>query len=42
MAEGRGYLAVLKAIDGIFFLRNIPKPKRHASIEYYTIGSTKN
>ena len=38
VACGTAYLAVLKAIDGIFLLRNIPKPKRRPSIEYYTDG----
>lgn len=41
LACGAAYLAVLKAIDGIFLLRNIPKPQRHASIEYYQLGLTK-
>jgi len=41
LACGAAYLAVLKAIDGIFLLRNIPKPKRHASIEYYQSGLNK-
>lgn len=35
LACGAAYLAALKAIDGIFLLRNIPKPKRRTSIEYY-------
>lgn len=38
VACGTAYLAALKAIYGIFLLRNIPKPKRHASIEYYQQG----
>jgi len=37
-ACGIAYLATLKALDGIFLLRNIPKPKRRPSIEYYTDG----
>ena len=41
LACGAAYLAVLKAIDGIFLLRNIPKSKRHASIEYYQLGLNK-
>lgn len=41
LACGAAYLAVLKALDGIFLLRNIPKQKRHASIEYYQLGLTK-
>jgi uncharacterized protein DUF5618 len=42
-ACGYAYLAVLKAIDGMFILRNIPKPnkKGRRSIEYYTEGLTK-
>lgn len=35
IACGTAYLAMLKALDGIFLLRNIPKPKRRPSIEYY-------
>ncbi|MFH1004586.1 MAG: DUF5618 family protein [Bacteroidota bacterium] len=38
VACGTAYLATIKAINGIFLLRNIPKPKRHASIEYYQHG----
>lgn len=38
LACGAAYLAALKAIDGIFLLRNVPKPKRRASIEYYHDG----
>ena len=34
VACGTAYLAMLKALDGIFLLRNIPKPKRRPSIEY--------
>jgi len=41
LACGAFYLAVLKAIDGMFLLRNIPKPKRRPSIEYYTDGLAK-
>ena len=41
LACGAAYLAVLKAIDGIFILRNIPKPKRRPSIEYYQQGFSK-
>jgi hypothetical protein len=39
-ACGYAYLAVLKAVDGIFILRNVPKPnkKGRRSIEYYTEG----
>ncbi|MEK6616730.1 MAG: DUF5618 family protein [Bacteroidota bacterium] len=40
VACGTAYLAVLKAMDGIFLLRNIPTPKRRASIEYYQQGLT--
>ena len=40
VACGTAYLATLKALNGIFLLRNIPKPKRHASIEYYQQGLT--
>ena len=40
VACGTAYLAVLKAVDGIFLLRNIPKPKKHPSIEYYQRGLT--
>jgi uncharacterized protein DUF5618 len=40
VACGTAYLAVLKAIDGLFILRNIPKSnkKGRRSIEYYTEG----
>jgi len=38
IACGAAYLAALKAVDGIFLLRGIPKPKRKGSIEYYQIG----
>ncbi len=38
VACGTAYLAVLKAVDGIFILRNIPKPKKKGSIEYYQDG----
>lgn len=38
LACGAAYLAVLKAIDGIFLLRNISKPRRRPSIEYYQQG----
>jgi hypothetical protein len=40
VACGTAYLAVLKAVDGIFIIRNIPKPhkKGRRSIEYYTEG----
>mgnify|MGYP001571146681 CR=1 FL=1 len=38
VACGTAYLATLKAIDGIFLLRNIPKPKGKGSIEYYQQG----
>jgi hypothetical protein len=40
MACGTAYLAVLKAVDGIFILREIPKPhkKGRRSIDYYTDG----
>lgn len=38
VACGTAYLATLKAIDGIFILRGIPKPKRKGSIEYYEMG----
>lgn len=38
IACGTAYLAVIKAIQGIFLLRNIPIPKRRASIEYYQKG----
>jgi len=41
VACGTAYIAMLKAIDGIFLLRNIPTPKRRASIEYYTDGLAK-
>jgi len=40
LACGAAYLAVLKAMDGIFLLRNVPKPKRRPSIEYYQYGLT--
>ena len=40
IACGAAYLAVLKALDGIFILRNIQKPKKRASIEYYQQGLT--
>ncbi|MEK6615303.1 MAG: DUF5618 family protein [Bacteroidota bacterium] len=40
LACGAAYLGVLKAIDGIFLLRNISKPKRQPSIEYYHNGLT--
>ena len=33
VACGTAYLAVLKALDGIFIMRNIPKPKTRPSIE---------
>jgi uncharacterized protein (UPF0332 family) len=38
MACGTAYLAVLKAVDGIFILREIPRPhkKGRRSIDYYT------
>ena len=32
---------MLKAVDGIFVLRNIPKPKKRGSIEYYKEGLSK-
>ena len=35
IACSTAYMAMLKALDGIFMLRNIPKPKRRASVEYY-------
>jgi hypothetical protein len=35
IACGAAYLAALKAIDGILLMRNVPKPKRRPSIEYY-------
>ena len=38
VACGTAYLATIKAINGIFLLRNIPNPKRLASIEYYQNG----
>jgi len=38
VACGTAYLAMLKALDGIFLLRGIPKPKRRASIDYYRLG----
>jgi len=38
VACGTAYLAALKAVDGIFLLREIPKPKRKGSIKYYQIG----
>lgn len=38
VACGTAYLAALKALDGIFLLRNIPKPKGKGSIEYYQHG----
>lgn len=34
-ACGVAYLAALKAIDGILLMRDVPKPKRRPSIEYY-------
>jgi hypothetical protein len=39
-ACGFAYLAVLKAVDGIFILREIPRPhkKGRRSIDYYTDG----
>ena len=40
VACGTAYLAMLKAIKGFFLLRNIPQPKRYASIEYYQKGLT--
>ena len=41
VACGTAYLAMLKAIDGFFLLRNIQKPKKHPSIEYYQRELTK-
>src|SRR6266566_357593 len=41
VACGTAYIATLKALDGIFILRNIPKPKRKGSIEYYQEGLSK-
>ena len=38
MACGTAYLGVLKAVDGIFILRNIPKSKGRPSIDYYKEG----
>ena len=38
LACGAAYLSVLKAVDGIFILRNIPVPKGRRSIEYYKEG----
>jgi len=38
LACGAAYLATLKALDGLFLLRGIPKPKRRASIDYYRLG----
>src|ERR1017187_1191668 len=38
LACGAAYLSVLKAVDGIFILRNIPIPKERRSIEYYKEG----
>src|SRR3984957_18804790 len=40
VACGTAYLAVLKAVDGIFILREIPRPhkKGRRSIDYYTDG----
>lgn len=35
VACGTAYLAMLMALDGIFLLKNILKPKKHPSIEYY-------
>src|ERR1700691_5383810 len=35
VACGTAYLATLKAVDGILLMRNIPKPKKRPSIEYY-------
>ena len=35
IACGAAYLAVLKAIDGIFLLRGVERPKRRPSIEFY-------
>jgi hypothetical protein len=39
-ACGYAYLGVLKAVDGIFILRNIPRPNKggRPKIEYYTNG----
>ncbi len=34
-ACGIAYLGVLKALDGIFQLKERPKPKRHADVTYY-------
>jgi len=41
VACGTAYLAALKALDGIFLLRNVSKPKRRASIDYYRLGLVK-
>src|ERR1700722_7136774 len=41
LACGAAYLGVLRAVDGIFILRNIPKPKKRGSIEYYKDGLSK-
>jgi uncharacterized protein DUF5618 len=41
VACGTAYLGVLRAVDGIFILRNIPKPKGKGSIEYYQEGLSK-
>lgn len=41
LACGAAYLSVLKAVDGIFILRNVPIPKGRRSIEYYKDGLSK-
>ncbi len=41
VASGTAYLAAIKAINGIFLIRNIERPKRNASIEYYQKGLSK-
>lgn len=35
IACGAAYLATLKALDGILLAKDIPKPKKRPSIEYY-------
>lgn len=35
VACGTAYLAALKAVEGIIIMRNMEKPKRRASIEFY-------